>query len=85
MAALVFRQYYANRTSDLRRRVKPQGRKPSGLAKPQLVRLYNDDKHELERRAAMMGEYWNENEFIRQAVHKAIEETKSIYTEFAKT
>lgn len=65
------------------RKVK-QGRKPSGLAKPQLVRLYADDVAELKRRADLMGEYWNENEFIRQAVRKAIEDSRSIYTELLK-
>lgn len=85
MAAKVYMQHYVNGSSKLRRRVVKQGRKASGLAKPQIVRLFDGDKTKLHKRAELMGEYWNENEFIRQAVHKAIENTRSVYIELLNT
>lgn len=59
-----------------------QGRKSSGLGKPKLYRLFASDEEILKQLESKMGEYYNENEIVRQAVHKAVE---SIYTELVKT
>lgn len=65
----------------MRRTIK-QGRKPSGLAKPQLIRLYADDKAMLDTVSDKMGHLWNCNEFIRFAVHEALQ--RSVYIELIK-
>jgi hypothetical protein len=58
-----------------------QGRKPSGLGKPKLYRLFAKDEEILRLLEIRLGEYYNENEIVREAVHKAVE---SIYTELLK-
>jgi len=59
-----------------------QGRKPSGLGKPKLYRLFAEDEKILKLLEIKLGSYYNENEIVRNAVHKAVE---SIYTEFVKS
>lgn len=65
----------------MRRSVK-QGRRPSGLGKPQLVRLYAADREKLEYIKGRLGSFYNENEIIRDAVRLHLE---SIYTELLKS
>ena len=81
MAALYYTQHTADGSHRAKRSAR-QGRKPSGLAKPELVRLYADDAEKLDAIGAEMGYLWNRNEFIRQAVRKALQE--SVYTELLK-
>lgn len=81
MSANVFTRHTITGDVKLRRLVK-QGRKPSGLAAPRLYRLRQDSVDRFARMAEMMGEYWNENEFVRDAVARAVE---SVYTELVKT
>jgi len=58
-----------------------QGRKPSGLGKPELYRLYAEDEKKLLVLKEKLGCYYNKNEIVRQAVHLALE---TIYTELVK-
>jgi len=58
-----------------------QGRKPSGLGKPELYRLYVEDEKKLLILKEKLGLYYNKNEIVRQAVHLALE---TIYTELVK-
>lgn len=58
-----------------------QGRKPSGLGKPELYRLFAKDEEILKLLKIKLGNYYNKNEIVRNAVHRAIE---SIYTELVK-
>ena len=60
-----------------------QGRKPSGLGKPFLIRLDMDSEVELIREADKLGYYWNKNDFIRSAVREKL--NNSIYTELVNT
>ena len=64
----------------MRRSVK-QGRKPSGLGKPTLYRLFAEDEEILKLLEIKLGDYYNKNEIVRDAVHKAVQ---SIYTESLK-
>ena len=64
------------------RRATKQGRKPSGLAKPELVRLYAEDDEKLKVLGEQLGYLWNRNEFIRMAVRKQL--MNSVYTELLK-
>ena len=59
-----------------------QGRKPSGLGKPELYRLYAEDEEKLLILKEKLGTYYNKNEIVRQAVHLALE---TVYTELLKT
>lgn len=61
---------------------KKQGRKPSGLAKPINVRLLQEDMNMIRILECKMGEYWNTNEFIRDAIHQKL--SNSVYTELVK-
>lgn len=82
MASKTYIQYYSDGTQKkLRRRIK-QGRKPSGLGRPKLVRLYLEDEEKMELLKEKLGYLYNENELIRQAVHKIM---NSVYTELLKT
>ena len=58
-----------------------QGRKPSGLGKPELYRLYAEDEEKLLILKEKLGTYYNKNEIVRQAVHLALE---TIYIELLK-
>lgn len=78
MSSSIYTQHHADGTSRLVRRSTPQGRKPSGLSKPQLVRLYEVDREKLDALKERLGYLYNENEIIRSAVHKYVE---SIYIE----
>ena len=77
---------YQRRTADSKitwyTRKGTQGRKPSGLGKPKLYRLFESDEEILKLLEIKLGDYYNENEIVRNAVHKAVE---SIYTELVKT
>lgn len=59
-----------------------QGRKPSGLGKPELYRLYAEDEEKLLILKEKLGMYYNKNEIVRQAVRLALE---TVYTELLKT
>ena len=59
-----------------------QGRKSSGLGKPKLVRLREDDEKVLQMMKEMLGYLYNENEIIRNAVHVYL--SNSVYTELLK-
>ena len=61
---------------------KKQGRKPSGLEVPKLVRLKETDEEKIKFLKEKFGYYWNENEFIRSAVSEKL--CNSIYTELLK-
>jgi hypothetical protein len=82
MASKTVIRRYADGTSKEYRR-KKQGRKPAGLAKAQLVRLYSDSKEQMNRLADVYGYCWNENEFIRDAVREKL--SNSIYIELYKS
>lgn len=56
-----------------------QGRIPVGLGKPKLVRLKLSDEEKIKLLKEKFGYYWNENEFIREAVSEKL--CNSIYTE----
>ena len=58
---------------------KKQGRIPSGLGKPKLVRLKETDEEKINILKEKLGYYWNENEFIREAVSEKL--CNSVYTE----
>lgn len=58
-----------------------QGRKPSGLGKPELYRLYAEDEEKLSILKEKLGIYYNKNEIVRQAVRLALE---TVYTELVK-
>lgn len=58
---------------------KKQGRISSGLGKPKLVRLKEIDEKKMKRIKEKLGYYWNENEFIREAVSEKL--CNSVYTE----
>jgi len=60
-----------------RRSVK-QGRKPSGLSKPKLYRLFQEDVEKLMIIKENLGYLYNENEFVREAIHIYI---NFVYTE----
>ena len=81
MASKTYVQYYADGTSKEFRR-KKQGGKPSGLGKLKSTRLYPTDETLLNRLKEKFGVYWNENEFIRNAVHDKL--CNSVYTELLK-
>lgn len=83
MASKTYTQYYADGTSKLVRRIEKQGRKPQGLSSPQVLRLDNDVKEKLKTLAGVYGYYWNENQFIRDAVRDKL--SNSVYTEFLNT
>ena len=81
MASKTYTQHYVNGTKkDFRR--KKQGRKPSGLGVPKLVRLRETDEEKIKFLKEKFGYYWNENEFIRSAVSEKL--CNSIYTELLK-
>jgi len=82
MAANYYRQHTADGKSHIARRSKKQGRRPSGLAPAQLVRLYSDDKIKLAQIAEKLGYLYNENEIIRSAVRAHL---NSVYTELLNT
>ena len=69
-----------NKTSSYTRKG-TQGRKPSGLGKPKLYRLKNETVEKLVVIAEKLGQYYNENEIIREAVEKHVD---CIYTELVK-
>jgi hypothetical protein len=58
-----------------------QGRKPSGLGKPKLYRLYNKTNEKLAAISEILGYLYNENEIVREAVEKHVD---FIYTELVK-
>jgi hypothetical protein len=78
MASKAYKQYYADGTSKLLSRSAKQGRKPSGLGKPKLIRLSAEDEEKLKILKEKLGMYWNENEFIRSAVSEKL--SNSVYT-----
>lgn len=78
MASKTYIQYYVDRSSKKFLR-KKQGRKPSGLGKPKLIRLKEIDEEKMEILKEKLGYYWNENEFIREAVSEKL--CSSVYTE----
>ena len=82
MASKVYRQYYSDGSSQLLRRKTKQGRNPIGLGKPKLIRLYAEDEEKMKVIKEKLGYLFNENEIVRDAVHKII---ISIYTELVKT
>ena len=64
------------------RRSARQGRNPSGLGKPKLVRLYESDEDVLRKAKDKLGYLYNENELIRSAVNYYL---KSVYIELINT
>jgi hypothetical protein len=58
---------------------KRQGRTPSGLGKPKLIRLKLSDEEKIKLLKEKFGYYWNENEFIRDAVSEKL--CNSVYIE----
>ena len=83
MASKTYKQYYADGSSKVLIRSTKQGRKPSGLAKPKLIRLYEVDEEKMKLLKDKLGSYWNENDFIRSAVSEKL--SNSVYTEFLKS
>lgn len=82
MASNTYTQHFADGTKKMYKRHK-QGRKPSGLSKPINVRLWQEDKDTMNILAGKMGYLWNENSFIREAVHSAL--CNSVYTELVNS
>ena len=82
MASRTYIQSYADGTQKKFVRRK-QGRKPSGLGKSKLVRLWQVDEEKMKVLKTKYGEYWNENEFIRDAVSEKL--SNSVYTELLKS
>lgn len=83
MASNSYTQYYSDgMQKQLRRRVK-QGRRPSGLGRPKLIRLCAEDEEKMKILKEKFGMYWNENEFIRSAVSEKL--CNSVYTELLKS
>jgi len=81
MSSLIGNQAHVDGTVTRFRR-KKQGRKPQGLGKPKLVRLYDDTEEKLKVIKEKLGYLYNENEIVRQAVRKEVD---FIYTELVKT
>ena len=59
-----------------------QGRKPIGIGKPKLYRLYNETNEKLSVISEKLGYLYNESEIVREAVKKHVD---FIYTELVKT
>jgi hypothetical protein len=79
MASNLYIQHTADGGSYLARRSVKQGRKPSGLSKPELFRLYEDDRTALDELKSRLGDLFNKNDFVRNAVHGALR--NCVYTE----
>ena len=77
MSANVYVQHTADGRSHMARRSVRQGRRPSGLGKPVLVRLYAEDEQIQDRLQERLGRFYNRNQIIRDAVAAK----RSIYTE----
>ena len=82
MASKTYHQHYADGTSGTMRRSTKQGRRSSGLGKPRLVRLYQEDEVFMDLGKQKLGCFYNENEFIRNAVKYYI---SNVYTELLNT
>jgi len=78
MASKTYKQYYVDGSSKILTRSTKQGRKPSGLGRPKLIRLYAEDEEKMKVLKEKLGYLFNENEIVRQAVHQII---NSVYTE----
>lgn len=81
MSSKTYIQHYVDGTSKKFLR-KKQGRIPSGLGRPKLVRLKETDEEKMGILKEKLGIYWNENEFIRTAVSEKL--SNSVYTELLK-
>ena len=81
MACNIYTQYTSDGTCHLARRSTPQGCKPSGLAEPVLVRLYREDAELLAQLRERLGNLYNGNEIIRNAVASR----RSVYIELLKS
>jgi hypothetical protein len=68
MASKTYLQHYADGSEKWFTR-KKQGRKPSGLGILKKYRLYAEDEIKLMELKQSLGNYYNENEIIRNAVH----------------
>jgi hypothetical protein len=68
MASRNYLQHYADGTSKWFVR-KRQGRIPSGLGSARKHRLYIEDENKLMELKKSLGQYYNENEIVRMAVH----------------
>lgn len=79
MASNSYMQYYADGTKKKVRRSVKQGRRPRGLTKPRLYRLYKEDEEKMKLIKDRFGYMYNENEFVRDAVHEKL--INSVYTE----
>jgi len=73
--------YSTGETKLVKRHVK-QGRKPSGLGKPFLQRLSEDDEKIMNEIEKKLGFYYNKNDFVRTAVKFYI---NNVYTELLNT
>ena len=81
MASNVYIQNTSDGKRHLARRSIKQGRKPSGLSSPELVRLYAEDQEKFDVLKNELGYLYNKNEIIRTAVHKYLE---TVYTQLLK-
>jgi hypothetical protein len=81
MASKTYKQNYVDGSSKWFTR-KRQGRKPSGLGKLKKYRLYANDEDKLMELKASLGQYYNENEIVRNAVHLYL--NNSVGTELVK-
>lgn len=82
MSSLIGTQAHVDGTVTRFKRAKKQGRKPLGLGKPKLVRLYDETEDKLKVIKEKLGYMYNENEIVREAVKKKVD---LIYTELLKT
>ena len=81
MSSKTYLQHYADGSAKWFTR-KKQGRKPSGLGKLKKYRLYADDEIRLIELKEKLGQYYNENEIIRNAVRLYL---NSVGTELVKS
>ena len=80
MASNTYIQHTVGGKSHLAKRSVKQGRKPSGLGKPILIRLYEEDEIIFSQMENVMGEYFNLNQTVREAVASQ----RSVYIELLK-
>ena len=81
MASNVYRRTTADGKTTAYSRKGTQGRKPSGLGNPELYRLYAEDEKKLLILKEKLGNYYNKNEIVREAVRLALE---TVYIELVK-
>ena len=83
MASNTYTQHTADGKTHVATRSVKQGRKLQGFGKEREVRLYDDSDATFAVLAKEYGEYWNANQFIRDAVRAQL--NKFPYAELLNT